>query len=195
MAMQTHGSRAVPEAPRILVLFAHLAVQRSRINRAMIEAVRGLPNLVIDDLLETYPDFYIDVQRERGRVRQADLIVFQHPVYWYSAPAIIKHWEDVVLNRGFAYGEGGTALRGKDFMLAISTGGPPETYRPGGVHGRPLEDFLRPFEQMARFCGMHYLAPFVLQGGHLLPERAIEDHAAAYRELLQGYRPTSRAGG
>ena len=178
------------QPPRILVLFAHLAIQRSRINRAMIQAARTLPNLVLNDLLETYPDFYIDVEREQGLVREADLIVFQHPIYWYSSPAIIKHWEDSVLDRGFAYGEGGTALHGKDFMLAISTGGPPATYGPNGVHGRPLEEFLRPFEQMARFCGMTYLQPFVLQGRAVLPDSAVEEHARAYRERLQGYRPS-----
>ncbi|MGD2081746.1 MAG: NAD(P)H-dependent oxidoreductase [Chromatiales bacterium] len=178
------------EAPRILVLFAHLAIQRSRINRAMVEAARGLPRLVFNDLLETYPDFYIDVERERALALDADLIVFQHPIYWYSAPAIIKHWQDVVLNRGFAYGAGGSALHGKDFMLAISTGGPPETYGPGGIHGRPLEEFLRPFDQMARFCGMNHLPPFVLQGGRLLPEDEVDAHARAYRALLEAYRPT-----
>ena len=185
----------MPEAPRILVLFAHLAIQRSRINRAMVEAARGLPNLVLNDLLETYPDFYIDVERERALALEADLIVFQHPVYWYSAPAIIKHWEDTVLNRGFAYGEGGSALHGKDFMLAISTGGPPETYAAGGIHGRPLDEFLRPFEQMARFCGMNYLPPVVRQGGHALPEPVVDGHARSYRAVLEAYRPTAWAEG
>jgi glutathione-regulated potassium-efflux system ancillary protein KefF len=160
----------------------------------MADAVQDLPNLVFNDLLESYPDFHIDVERERALASEADLIVFQHPIYWYSAPAIIKHWQDVVLNRGFAYGTGGSALHGKDFMLAVSTGGPPETYRPGGIHGRPLEEFLRPFDQMARFCGMTPLRPFVLQGGQLLPEEAIEAHGRAYRGLLQAYRPTREAG-
>jgi putative NADPH-quinone reductase len=62
------------------------------------------------------------------------------------------------------------------------------------LHGRPLAEFLQPFDQMARFCGMHCLPPFVLQGGHLLPETQIERHAAAYRDLLEGYRPSSRSG-
>ena len=123
------------------------------------------------------------------RMRQADLVVFQHPIYWYGAPAILKHWQDTVLVRGFAYGPGGTALHGKDFMLAISTGGPPESYRPGGAHGFPLVELLRPFEQMARFCGMRYLDPLVLQGGHQLPDETIAAHARRYRALLDGYRP------
>ena len=175
--------------PTLLVLFAHLATHRSRINRAMVEAIRGLERVVLHDLLETYPDFYIDVEEEQRLLRAADLVVFQFPVYWYSSPAIFKHWQDVVLTRGFAYGEGGTALRGKDFMLAISTGALPEAYRPQGMHGYPLEVFLRPFERMARLCGMNWLPPFVLQGGHSVSEAAIEAHAHEYRALLEAYRP------
>jgi putative NADPH-quinone reductase len=178
-------------SPTILVLFAHLATHRSRINRAMVEAIRGLDRVVLHDLLETYPDFYIDVEEEQRLLKAADLVVFHFPVYWYSSPAILKHWEDLVLTRGFAYGEGGTALHGKDFMLAISTGALPEAYRPQGIHGYPLEVFLRPFEQTARLCGMNWLPPFVLQGGHSVSDEQIEAHAREYRALLERYQPSA----
>jgi putative NADPH-quinone reductase len=179
----------VSGAPTILVLFAHLAIQRSRINRAMVEAVRDLEGVRVHDLLEAYPEFYVDVECERALLRAADLVVFQHPIYWYSTPAILKHWQDVVLTRGFAYGEGGTALHGKDFLHAVSTGALAEAYRPGGVHGHPLAEFLAPVDQMARFCGMRPLPPLVVHGGHGLPDETIAAHARRYRDLLLGYRP------
>jgi glutathione-regulated potassium-efflux system ancillary protein KefF len=182
------------ETPAILVLFAHLAIQRSRINRAMIEQIRGLEHVVLRDLPELYPDFYIDVDTEQALLRRADLVVFHHPIYWYGTPAIIKHWQDVVLTRGFAYGPGGDALRGKDFLLAISTGGAADAYRPGGAHGRPLAELLRPLEQMALFCGMRFVPPFVIQGGHGLPADVIARHASEYRGLLETYRPVGRPG-
>jgi glutathione-regulated potassium-efflux system ancillary protein KefF len=185
----------MPDTPTILVLFAHLAIQRSRINRAMIEAIRGLPQVILRDLLELYSDFYIDVDAEQELVRQADLIVFHHPIYWYGTPAILKHWQDVVLTRGFAYGPGGDALKGKDFMLAISTGGSADAYRPGGAHGRPLPELLRPLEQMAVFCGMRFLPPFVIQGGHGLTAEVIAAHARQYCALLDSYRPTAAGAG
>lgn len=178
------------DKPTILILFAHLAIQQSKINRTMVEAIRGIEHVVFHDLLETYPDFYIDVQEERRLLVKADLIVFHHPIYWYSTPAIFKHWQDVVLTRGFAYGEGGTALRGKDFMQAISTGAPREAYRPGGIHHYSLEELLKPFEQMARFCGMHYLPPMVIQGGHSLPDEVIREHARRFRKFLEDYQPS-----
>ena len=180
------------EKPRILVLFAHLSIEHSKINRAMIEAIRDLEHVLIHDLLDAYPDFFIDAEEEQRLLTEADLIVFHHPLYWYSAPAIFKHWQDVVLVRGFAYGEGGTALRSKDFLQAISTGALADAYRPGEIHHYPLEEFLRPFEQLARFCGMNYLSPIVLQGGHSLPAEVIQTHAQRYRAFLADYRPRWR---
>jgi putative NADPH-quinone reductase len=47
---------------------------------------------------------------------------------------------------------------------------------------------------MARFCGMRYLRPLVLQGGHDLPEQVIAAHARRYRQWLESYRPGKAAG-
>ena len=60
-----------------------------------------------------------------------DIIVFQHPFYWYSSPAIIKEWQDLVLENGWAYGTGGNNLQGKYLMNAVSTGGNRDAYRIG----------------------------------------------------------------
>lgn len=175
--------------PRIVVYFAHLAIEQSVINRRLRDAVRELPHVDFRDLLERYPDFYIDTTAEQDALRGADLIVFQHPVYWYAAPAIFKHFEDTVLVRGFAYGPGGTALQGKDFLLVASTGAPLEEYGPGGIHHYPFRDLIRPLEQTARFCGMNFLAPLLLYGGRCLPADVIESHALEYRRRLEAYRP------
>jgi putative NADPH-quinone reductase len=182
----------LPDQPHILVLLAHLDLRRSRINRAMLQAIGDLEHVEVHDLLELYPDFFIDVDAERRALVAADLVVLQHPLYWYSAPAIIKHWQDMVLERGFAYGPGGTALHGKAMLQAVSTGGPVESYRPGGAHGAPLLDYLRPFQQMARFTGMHPLPPLVIQGGHMATDAQIAAHASCYRALLAEFCPPSR---
>jgi glutathione-regulated potassium-efflux system ancillary protein KefF len=176
---------------RIVVYFAHLAIEQSVINRALRDAVRDLLQVELRDLLELYPDFFIDARAEQAIMREADLIVFQHPIYWYAAPAIFKHFEDTVLLRGFAYGPGGDALKGKDFLLVASTGAPAEEYTPEGIHHNSFEDLIRPIEQTARFCGMNFLPPLVLHGGHGLPQEVIDAHAARYRRILEDYQPGS----
>ena len=59
---------------------------------------------------------------KRTLLLENDIIIFQHPFYWYSSPAMLKEWQDLVLEFGFAYGPGGTALQGKMMMNVISTG-------------------------------------------------------------------------
>src|SRR6516225_10847445 len=110
-------SVALSMRSRVLILFAHPALHKSRVNRRLIESVRGLDNVTINDLYEEYPTFDINVGREQELLLAHDVIVFQHPMYWYSSPAILKEWEDLVLEYGFAYGTGGTKLQGKLFLL------------------------------------------------------------------------------
>jgi glutathione-regulated potassium-efflux system ancillary protein KefG len=82
---------------KILVIFAHPAYRRSTINAALRRAIEGLKNIVMHNLYDSYPDFLIDVPREQQLCEAHDVIVFQHPFYWYSTPAILKEWQDLVL--------------------------------------------------------------------------------------------------
>ena len=173
----------------VLILFAHPALHKSRINRTLVAAVRGVENVTITDLYEEYPNFDINVRREQELLMAHDVIVFQHPLFWYSSPAIIKEWEDLVLEYGFAYGVGGTRLHGKLCLTAITTGGPPEAYDRKGYNFFTIRELLVPFEQTAKLCGMRYLPPFVINGTLEITEDAvISAHAQAYRRVIEALR-------
>ncbi len=92
----------------ILILFAHPALEKSRVNRHLVAGVRDLPGVTFHDLYEAYPDFNILVPHEQELLEAHDVVVLQHPFYWYSTPALVKEWEDLVLQHGWAYGTGGT---------------------------------------------------------------------------------------
>lgn len=173
---------------RILILFAHPALERSRVNRPLAEAVRSLDDVSFNDLYESYPDFDIDVKREQALLVDHDVIVFQHPLYWYSTPAIIKEWEDLVLEHGWAYGAGGSALHGKMLMNAITTGGTESTYCHEGRNHCTIRELLAPIEQTAVLCGMEFLPPFVVHGTHQLTDSEISEHAVGYRRTLVALR-------
>lgn len=172
---------------RILILYAHPGAEHSRANRMLLDAVRSAPQVRIHDLYECYPDFHINVAYEQAQLREADLIVLQHPIHWYSMPALQKEWIDRVLQRGWAFGPGGDALRGKDFWLVASTGGDESSYQPAQRHGHPFADFLPPYQQTARLCGMRWHAPYLLHGAHHVGNDALTLHAARYRALLDSY--------
>jgi hypothetical protein len=121
---------ATADAParRILVLFAHPSLDRSEANRPLAEAARAVEGVTLADLYAEYPSFEIDVDREQERLLAHDVICFLHPLYWYSTPAILKEWQDLVLEHGFAYGAEGNALRGKLFFNALTAGGAESAY-------------------------------------------------------------------
>lgn len=174
---------------RILVQLAHPVLERSRVNRRLLAAIRALEGVTINDLYEAYPTLAIDVEREQELLLTHDVIVFQHPFYWYSAPAILKEWQDLVLEHGWAYGEGGTRLRGKLTFNAISTGGPANVYRRDGYNRFTMRELLAPWDQTACLCGMRFLAPYVVHAA--LRVRGDDDLAprrAGYRRLLEALR-------
>lgn len=171
--------------PKILVLFAHPMLEKSRVQRALITTARTVANVTVNDLYEQYPDFDVDVGREQALLLQHDIIVLQHPFYWYSCPALMKQWIDLVLEHGWAYGREGRALQGKRMTNVISLGGSQEAYKESGLNRRTVREFLIPFEQTATLCKMEYLPPYVVHGTHKATEEDIRHHAECYALLLE----------
>lgn len=148
--------------PPIVVIYAHPAPRRSRVNHPLAEALAELSHVEVRELYRRYVDYDIDVVAEQRALSGADVVVLQFPLRWYNVPALLKLWLDDVLEPGWAYGPGGTALRGKSMLAVVSTGGQADAYGPDGMHGRPIEDFLLPLQQTATRCGMSWVAPIVL---------------------------------
>lgn len=181
----------------LVLIFAHPYPDRSRANRVLLDAVRDMPGLAVRSLYDLYPGFEIDIEAEQNALAAAHIIVWQHPMYWYSVPGLLKHWFDKVLARGWAYGEGGTALRGKRCLWVTTTGGDHQAFDRSGMHAHPLAAFVPPIEQTARFCGMEWLPPLVVHGAHKVSEAELHVQGTAYRgrleQLLTG-EPGSRNG-
>lgn len=169
---------------RILILFAHPSFEKSRIHAALVRNVPDAESITFRDLYERYPDFDIDVRAEQELLDEHDLIILQHPLYWYSVPPLMKQWIDLVLEHGWAYGSEGRALEGKTLFCLVSAGGTSSAYRSEGHNRYTIREFLRPVEQTAKLCRMNYWAPYVVHGTHRLEESEIAAHEARYRELL-----------
>jgi glutathione-regulated potassium-efflux system ancillary protein KefF len=190
-----HPSGSVPAAD-ILVIAAHPQMEHSRVNRRLMQRVAHLagalsdgttPSVLVRDLYALYPDYLIDVRNEQALLERAKLVVWQHPIHWYSMPALMKLWVDDVLTFGWAYGPGGTALRGKDLWLVTTTGGPEESYRPDSYNRYFFDAFLPPYEQTAALCGMRFLPPLVLHGAHRVADDEVAAHESVYLQRLASY--------
>ena len=178
----------MPDATSVLVLFAHPGFERSRVNSVLVDAVRQLPWVTFVDLYEKYPELDIRVDEEQALLLAHDVVVLQHPFLWYSSPAILKEYQDLVLAHGWAYGRGGTALRGKRWLQVVTTGGGRSAYTPGGLNEHPVRDLLLPFERTAALCGMEYLPPFVAYGALRMSPGEARRHAEEYRLVLEALR-------
>lgn len=173
-------------ANRILINFAHPRYESSVANQVMVSAIKDLEGITFNDLYEEYPDYLIDVKKEQELLLSHDIIVFQHPLYWYSAPALLKEWQDLVLEAGFAYGDNGYQLENKYWLNAVSVGGTYESYSEDGYNQFPLEVSLKPFEQTATFCGMKYLKPFAVYDVFRITKEKMIDAAESYRKHIIG---------
>jgi glutathione-regulated potassium-efflux system ancillary protein KefF len=172
----------------IRVLVAHPYPDRSRANRAFMRAIEGLDGVELCSLYDRYPDFSIDVEREQEALVAAKAVVWQHPIYWYSVPALLKLWFERVLALGFAFGPGGTQLQGKHCLWVTTTGAHAEAYAPGAMHGHRFEAFVPMVSQTARFCGMHWHEPIILHGAHRISDEELVLAAEGYRDRLVALR-------
>jgi glutathione-regulated potassium-efflux system ancillary protein KefG len=170
---------------KTIVVHGHRNPLESVFGKALFESAMALPGVTGHTLMEAYPDYKIDGEKERALLADHANIVLQFPLYWYSSPAIVKEWLDEVLSRGWAYG-GGQALAGKKLMLAVTTGGPEQVYQQGGANRFTIQEFLRPFEQTAALCGMRWQAPFAMFGVRYLSDIDIEERCVAYQRRIQG---------
>ena len=172
----------------ILVVYAHPYPRLSRAGAALLFAIEGLAATQVRSLYDLYPDFDVDAAAEQKALSRAGLVVWLHPMHWYGVPGLLKHWFDTVLVKGWAYGEGGDALAGRDCLWAVTTGGDEEAFSPAGRHARPFGDFVAPIERTARYCGMNWLAPYVIHGAHAISDAALAEAGNALRARLEAWR-------
>lgn len=145
-----------------------------------------------------------DVQAEQDKLRRADAVILQFPLWWFTMPAILKGWVERVYAHGFAYGVGehsdrhwgdrygeGT-LAGKRAMLVVTAGGWASHYTERGING-PIDDLLFPIHHGVLFYpGFDVLPPFVVYRAHRMDEAratAIEGELAARLDALWTQAP------
>jgi glutathione-regulated potassium-efflux system ancillary protein KefG len=173
---------------KILVVFAHPALERSRVHKILLEHTSNIEGVTFNDLYQNYPEFDIDVAAEQKRLLANDIIIWQHPFYWYSGPALLKQWMDLVLVHGWAYGKNGNALTGKKIFNAFTSGSGEEDYTHHGFQKYSVHEFLRPFERTAWLCNMIYWPPFWIHGTHKMERPEIIAYGRHFRQLLVALR-------
>lgn len=179
-------------SPSVLVLFAHPDPDASLANRRLCDVAKSLSHVTFHDLYAHYPDFFIDVAHEHDLLARHDVIVFQHPLYMYSCPSLLKEWFDSVLGKDYAYGAG-RALKGKLWRSVITTGGSRYAYSETGYNACDLSTVLTPFRLTAALCQMQWCDPLVLYWARRITDTDRQKHAEEYRQWLLQFAPKGAA--
>ncbi|MCF0071457.1 NAD(P)H-dependent oxidoreductase [Dyadobacter sp. CY261] len=169
---------------KVLIQFAHPTLSKSNVQKTLENYARKVPGVTFNDLYEHYPDLFIDVKREQKLLLEHDIVIFQHPFYWYSSPPILKQWQDLVLEYNWAYGPKGYALKGKKIFNAMSCGGGRDAYASSGYNRFPVSQYLLPFNQTAFLCRMEYLPPFVVHETYTIENYELKMYGEHYASLL-----------
>ena len=132
--------------------------------------------------------FAEDIRAEQDKVRRADLVIFQFPLWWFGFPAIMKGWIDRVLSYKFAYGVGEWWDKGpfadKRAMLAITTGTPATAYAPDGRNG-DIERILWSIEAgTLAICGFQVAPAFLAYGAPWIGDEGRAAQIEQYRAAV-----------
>ena len=167
----------------IVVVFAHPYPSHSRACAALLAAIADLPDIEVRSLYELYPDFDIDAAAERAAVERAELLVWLHPLYWFGAPALFKHWLDHVLSFAWTTGQDSISLQGKDCLWVTTTGGDLEAF----------ETLEAPLQRTARYCGMNWLEPFHASGAREVSDEALHEAGMRLKARLDEWAKGRKA--
>lgn len=170
---------------KTLVIITHPDLKNSVINRRWKEEVEKNARIGIRCICDLYPDGVIDVETEHKLLEQYDRIVFQYPLYWYSAPFMLKKYMDDVFTDGWAYGTGGDKMEGKEIGAAVSCGSAESAFVEGGAQCHSLAYYLGVFDGIAAFLRAKYIGYFAFYDTYN-PEAllSLEDNAKKYLHWL-----------
>ncbi|MQS90242.1 NAD(P)H-dependent oxidoreductase [Companilactobacillus mishanensis] len=144
---------------KTLIVVSHPEINNSQTEEFLQQAAKAMEDVTwhhVESLEK------IDVDAEHKLLKQADRIIFQFPLYWYSAPAGLKHWIDTVMGRNFVYGDEQYNLEDKEFGLVVTTGMPLKDFQVGGSEGMSLDQIMTPYRAFAKRAKMIIMPIFTV---------------------------------
>lgn len=148
---------------------------------------KGTRLRLLDESAESFKQNCIpeDVLQEQEKMKWADVVIFQFPLWWYSMPAIMKGWVDRVFTAGFGYKTRGHSghgdvpdkfgdgmMSGKRAMILTSVSGKKTWFMERGIDGS-IDDILFPINHGILFyTGFEVVPPMVVYSA----DRASDDY-------------------
>ena len=142
-----------------LIIFAHTFWKDSKVNRALLEELKDNKNVNIHNLSVIYPDGKINsVKSEVALLKEADNIIFQFPLFWFSMPSLLKEWQDFVLS-DILHGNDNKILENKTFKIITTAGGKKSFY---DTLDFKMDEILSPINISFKHLGLKIKEPFCI---------------------------------
>ncbi len=140
--------------------------------------------------VNTGSGFSLDIEAEMEKVKNADLLIFHFPLWFYGPPAIMKGWIDRILAMAFAWNTDARyqtgLMRGKKALVTTTIGDPESFYSADGMHGATVEQHLYGLLHTTfAFCGFDVLHPFIIDNTTAEDSEILEKRVSDYRDYLQ----------
>ncbi|KRL37300.1 NAD(P)H-dependent oxidoreductase [Liquorilactobacillus uvarum] len=164
---------------KTIVIVAHPQLEDSGTQRFLKEATTSLKNVERHEL-NINKKGHFDTAAEKELLKRKGRIIFQFPLYWYSAPAILKQWMDEVFDITDA-----AWLQEKELGLVVSLGQPLREYRLGGREGLSLSNLLSPFQAFAQRLKMQMMPLFIIEQFIYQTEEEHQELLIKYQQFLE----------
>lgn len=176
---------------KLLIINGHETYESSpgQLNRTMVEVMieelKGKFEIKTSVLEEGY-----DIAEERQKFLEADVIIYQMPVFWFAAPSVLKKYMEEIFQIGVfyvrapEYGRGGH-LTDKKYMLSTTWNAPAEAFNTPGkfFDGRSVDEALIGFHLAQKYIGLQPLPSFACF--NVVKDPQIEQFKNGLRQHLQ----------
>lgn len=178
---------------KTLLLLFHPNFDGSRANRSLVNHAKTVDGLEVINMQELYPDNQIDLKIEINRILQADRIIIQFPLQWYSVPSLLRVWQNKVLTNMFylKYESQGKYLEGTPLLVTTTAGNVSKAYSPEGINLFSIEEILNPLRAMANRCSLPWADPFYLFESNSAKDTVLDEHGAAYAKYIKSWIESS----
>ncbi|MBS4009246.1 MAG: NAD(P)H-dependent oxidoreductase [Roseovarius sp.] len=183
--------------PGTLILVFHRDLAASRANSALSAAARTLADVDVVDMQARYPEARIDLDADAARDAQmlldADRIVLQFPIQWYSTPPLLKAWQDAVLTRMYYIHAAteGDRLAGTPLMIAATAGNTPAAYGRDGANHFTMDELMAPLKATALRCGLPWHSPHLVFRADKLKPAELASAQESYVRALKDFIATT----
>jgi glutathione-regulated potassium-efflux system ancillary protein KefF len=173
---------------KTLVIVSHPYFDRSHAIKALQQAAEKLPDVTVRNLETLYGDATsaFDMAAEQKAAEAADRIVFLFPIHWFNLTPMLKAYLNEVWTFGWAFGTGGTALRGKALQAIVTAGAGEQTYSAEGLIRSTMEEVLTPLKASALYVGMTWLPPLHFFGAMGADENTVAGFTSTFERVLAG---------